>query len=218
MTDSASVLPPPAGRAQAASGTRSYRSWIWAGGVLVALGVIAVVGWIIYGVVEIDRTVDDMVRAREGTVTEFTLDSPRSWTVYVEPQSATVSGLRFSLIDEVGNRVEMRPYGGDPTYSVTGHSGRAIATVPLEVGVYQLVVDGSGPRSVAMGPSIGGRLVRIFVGSIVLGGLLIGGGAVLMIVGALRQSRARNRTYDRPAPSSWSTGEWQGTGRRGPAQ
>lgn len=218
MTDSASVLPPPAGRAQAASGTRSYRSWIWAGGVLVALGVIAVVGWIIYGVVEVDRTVDDMVRAREGTVTEFTLDSPRSWTVYVEPQSATVSGLRFSLIDEDGNRVEMRPYGGDLTYSVTGHSGRAIATVALEVGVYQLVVDGSGPRSVAMGPSIGGRLVRIFVGSIVLGVLLIGGGAVLMIVGALRQSRARNRTYDRPAPSPWSTGEWQGTGRRGPAQ
>ena len=218
MTDSASVLPPPAGRAQAASGTRSYRSWIWAGGVLVALGVIAVVGWIIYGVVEIDRTVDDMVRAREGAVTEFTLDSPRSWTVYVEPQSATVSGLRFSLIDEDGNRVEMRPYGGDLTYSVTGHSGRAIATVALEVGVYQLVVDGSGPRSVAMGPSIGGRLVRIFVGSIVLGVLLIGGGAVLMIVGALRQSRARNRTYDRPAPSPWSTGEWQGTGRRGPAQ
>jgi hypothetical protein len=186
--------------------------------VLVALGVIAVVGWIIYGVVEVDRTVDDMVRAREGTVTEFTLDSPRSWTVYVEPQSATVSGLRFSLIDEDGNRVEMRPYGGDLTYSVTGHSGRAIATVALEVGVYQLVVDGSGPRSVAMGPSIGGRLVRIFVGSIVLGVLLIGGGAVLMIVGALRQSRARNRTYDRPAPSPWSTGEWQGTGRRGPAQ
>ena len=218
MTDSASVLPPPAGRARAASGTRSYRSWIWAGGVLVALGVIAVVGWIIYGVVEVDRTVDDMVRAREGTVTEFTLDSPRSWTVYVEPQSATVSGVRFSLIDEDGNRVEMRPYGGDLTYSVTGHSGRAIATVALDVGVYQLVVDGSGPRSVAMGPSIGGRLVRIFVGSIVLGVLLIGGGAVLMIVGALRQSRARNRTYDRPAPSPWSTGEWQGTGRRGPAQ
>ena len=88
----------------------------------------------------------------------------------------------------------------------------------IDVASYQLVVDGSGPRSVAMGPSIGGRLVRIFVGSIVLGVLLIGGGAVLMIVGALRQNRARNRTYDRPAPSSWSTGEWQQTGPRGPAQ
>jgi len=174
----------------------------------------AIVGWIVYGVIEIDNTVDDMVRAREGTVTEFGLDSPQSWTVYVEPRSATVSGLRFSVVDGAGDRVEMQHYEGELTYSVTGHSGRAIATVALGSGDYQLVVDGSGPRSIAMGPSIGGRIVRMIVWSIVIGSLFIGGGAVLMIAGALRQSRARNRTSDRPPPSSWASGEWQGTRRR----
>ena len=71
------------------------------------------------------------------------------------------------------------------------------------------MVDGSGPRSIAMGPSIGGRIVRMIVWSIVIGSLFIGGGAALMIAGALRQSRARNRTSDHPPPSSWASGEWQ---------
>lgn len=139
--------PPPPGRPSAARvGTRSHRSWIWSGATLIVVGVVAVVVWIVYGVVSIDSTVDEMVRAREGAVTSFSLDGPRSWTVYVEPQSAGMSGLRFGIHDSVGERIEMQPYGGDVSYSVTGHSGRAVATVALAPGEYQLVVDGSGDR------------------------------------------------------------------------
>ncbi len=209
---SSSMLPAPPPRPVMAGPTRSFRSWIWTGGALIALGVLSVVGWIIYGVIEIDRTVDDFVRAREGTATEFTLASSRDWTVYVEPQSTTMSGLRFTLLDADGERVGLRPYGGDLSYSVTGHSGRAIGTVSLVAGDHQLLVEGSGPRAVAIGPSVGGRIVRIIVGSLAMGIPLIGGGATVMIVGALRQSRARNRSLTAPPPSQWSAGEWDRAG------
>lgn len=207
MTGSSAML--PAAPVDASTDVRRYRSWIWVGAALVVLGVLSVIGWIVYGVIDIDRTVDDMARAREGTAAEFSVESSRGWTVYVEPQSATMAGLRFTLLDHDGNRVEMRPYGGDLTYSVTGHSGRAIATVALEAGDYQLVVNGAGPRAIAMGPSVGGRIVTIIIGSVAIGGLLIGGGAVLLILGALRQSRARNRTRVAPQPSSSAGGEQQ---------
>jgi len=184
---------------------------------MIALGVVSIVTWIVYGVIEIDRTVDDMVRAPEGSVTEFTVDSPRSWTVYVEPQSASMGGLRFSIHDENGQRVDMGPYGGDLSYSVTGHSGRAVATVALPPGEYRLLVEGSGTRSVATGPSVGGRILRIVVGSVLIGVPLVGGGSVVLVLGALRQSRARNRAVGTPPPSSWSAGEWPTGGPGGPA-
>ena len=206
--------PPPPGAAAA----RSYRSWIWSGAILIVLGVIGIVGWVIYGVIDVDRTVDDMVRAREGTAVGFILDSDRDWTVYLEPQSADLSGLRFDLLDPVGDQVEMRPYGGRSTYSVTGHSGWAVATVALEAGEHQLVVDGSGSRWVAVGPSIAGRIGTIVIWSIVMGVVLIGGGAALAIVGALRQSRARNRRATPPPPSAWANGEWNSPGASRSAQ
>ncbi len=216
MTAPTSLLPAPP-QPPSASHRSTHRSWIWTGAILITLGVLSIIAWIIYGVIDIDRTVDDLVRTREGSATEFTLDSPRSWTVYVEPQSASLGGLRFSLLDGDGERIEMQPYGGDLSYSVTGHSGRAVATVSLGRGDHQLVVDGSGQRLVAIGPSVGGRIVRIFVGSLLIGLPLIGGGAVLVIVGALRQSRARNRAVGLPPPSTWATGDWTTNGPSGPA-
>ena len=210
-----SRLPPPG--SLVVERPRTYRSWIWAGAILIALGVLSIIAWIVYGVIEIDRTVDDMVRAPEGGVTEFAVESPRSWTVYVEPQSADLGGLRFSIHDQAGERVDMQPYGGDLSYSVTGHSGRAVATISLASGDHRLVVEGSGTRSVAIGSSVGGRIVWILVGSLLIGIPMIGGGSALLIVGALRQSRVRNRMATTPPPSAWSTGEWPTGGPGGSA-
>jgi hypothetical protein len=158
------------------------------------------------------------VRAREGTAVGFILDSDQDWTVYIEPQTATLSGLRFDLVDADGDQLEMRPYDGRSTYSVTGHSGWAVATVALEAGEHQLVVDGSGSRWVAVGPSVAGRIARMVVWSIAIGVGVIGGGAALTIVGALRHSRARNPRAASPPPSVWSRGEWNSPGPPGPAQ
>jgi hypothetical protein len=215
MSVPASTLPPPPSQRRRGAGPERYRSWIWAGAVLVVLGVASVIGCVVRGVIDIDRTVDSMVRTPEGSVVDFALDSPQDWTIYVEPQSATMTGLHFSVLDGAGERVELRDYDGDLTYSVTGHSGIAVATVTLAAGNHQLVVDGTGPRTVAIGPSVGGRILTIVLWSVVLGVLLIGGGAVLVIVGALRQSRAVNRRAVPPPRSSWSTGEWPDPGASG---
>lgn len=215
MSVPASTLPPPPSPRRLGTDPKSYRSWIWAGAGLIVLGVASIIGCVVRGVIDIDHTVDSMTRTREGSVLDFVLDSPRSWTIYVEPQSATLSGLHFSVLDQAGERAEIRDYDGDLTYSVTGHSGIAVATVALAAGDHQLVVDGTGSRTVAIGPSVGGRILRIVLWSIVLGVLLIGGGAVLVIVGALRQSRAGNRRAVPPPRSSWSAGEWHDPGASG---
>ena len=96
----------------------------------------------------------------------------------------------------------MRPYGGDLSYSVTGHSGRAVSTIAIGPGEYRLVVEGSGSRSVAMGPSVGGRILRIVIGSLMIGVPLVGGGSVILVLGALRQSRGPEPVLRPAAPVS----------------
>ena len=57
MKEHSSVLPapPPPPAPPGAAAARAYRSWIWSGAVMIGLGVVSIIGWVIYGVIDIDR-------------------------------------------------------------------------------------------------------------------------------------------------------------------
>jgi len=181
--------------------------------VSVVVGIVAVVAWTGVQFFEMSQTVDGFVRADPGQSTEFIVDTPVAWTVFVEPDKASLTGVRFRIRDvDAGSDIAMQPYGGTFSYGFPSHTGRAVATVALQPGTYSLEVEGSG-LNLAVGESPAGRVAWMLVGGLVIGlPLVIGGGAVA-VVSALRQSRGRNRRATRPPESAWATGEWPDGGR-----
>jgi len=191
------------------SGRRgSLQAWIWAGGVSVIVGIFAVVAWTGVQFFEMSRMVDDLVRAEPGLPTEFSIDEPVGWTVFVEPDKASLNGVRFRIRNvETNTDVVMSPYGGTFSYGFPDHTGRAVATVALRKGTYSLEVDGSG-LSLAVGASPAARVAWMIIGGIAIGLPLVIGGGTVAVVSALRQSRHRNRRSAPPPASTWATGEW----------
>ena len=177
------------------------------------LGIIAVIAWVGYQFYEMSSEVDGFVRSGSGQPPEFVVQQRVDWTVFVEPQAASLTGVRFQIWDNVaGRRVEMSSYDGSFSYGFPDHSGRAVATVALDPGTYSIQVEGEGVI-LALGPSPAHRVVRMIVGGLLVGVPLVIGGATTAIVAALRQSRRRNRNSSRPPPSGWSSGEWPTAGR-----
>ncbi len=177
------------------------------------MGIIAVVAWVGYQFYEMSAEVDNFVRSGADQPAEFVIDEPVNWTVFVEPQSASLIGVRFQIWDvNAGRRVEMRTYDGSFSYGFPDHSGRTVATVALEPGTYSIQVEGSG-LNLAIGPSPAHRVVRMLVVGLLIGVPLVIGGLATAAMAALAQSRRRNRSVPRPPPSQWSAGEWPGGGR-----
>ncbi len=177
------------------------------------VGIIVVVAWVGFQFVRMSDEVDNFVRSGPDQASEFVVDHRVDWTVFVEPDRASLTGVRFRIWDvDASREVTMRPYGGSFSYGFMSHSGRAIATVSLEPGTYSLQVDGSG-LDLALGPSPASRTVWMILGGLVIGVPMVIGGAVLATVSALRESRRRNRMAAMPPVSTWSAGEWPGSGR-----
>jgi hypothetical protein len=92
-----------------------------------------------------------------------------------------------------GAPVTVEPYGGSLTYSFSDRDGSAAGTVtPTRAGPYAVRTD--GPRAiganVAFGRSLAWPIARVLVGTFAIGGLLLAAGIVLIIVTAVRRSRA----------------------------
>jgi len=187
--------------------------YIWAGGIAAVIGIIVVVAWVGYQFYEMSAEVDDFVRSGANQPPEFVIDQPVNWTVFVEPQSASLTGVRFQIWDvNAGRRVDMQSSNSSFSYGFPDHSGRSVATVALETGTYSIQVEGNG-LNLALGPSPAHRVVRMLVVGLLLGVPLVLGGIVTAAVAALAQSRRRNRNASRPPPSEWSAGEWPSPGR-----
>ena len=94
-----------------------------------------------------------------------------------------------------GASLPIAPYGGSLTYTASGRDGSAVATVtPSGAGEYVVRTDGDpGPTgaTVALGRSLAGPLLRWVLGTFAIGGLVAGSGVILLVVTAIRRSRAR---------------------------
>lgn len=177
------------------------------------IGIISVVAWVGYQFFEMAIEVDNFVRSGADQPPEFVVNQPVNWTVFVEPQDASLTGVRFQIWDvDAARRVDMQSYDGTFSYGFPNHSGRAVSTVALESGTYAIQVDGGGVN-LALGRSPAHRVLKMIVGGLLVGVPLVIGGTTTAVVAGLRQSRRKNRKASRPPPSDWSSGEWPTGGR-----
>jgi hypothetical protein len=113
--------------------------------------------------------------------------------------------VEILVVDPGGDGVlALDDYSGSLTYSVSGHSGSAVATVtPPRAGTYELraatTADPAAGFEVAMGESIGGRIVGTILGAFAIGGGLLAAGIALIVTTAVRR---RRRAAPPPPPFS----------------
>ena len=174
------------------------KTGIWLGALLIVAGVVGALAFGVLSFKAMDRQVDDFQRVPvpgQGTVR---LDD-RKYVVYLESPDGDerLDTFEVFVLDPRTNQpLPIGGYSSKVTYSLGGHAGRARATVtPPAPGSYDVRVAAAGdPASVvALGPSIGGRIVRMVVGTLLIGGLLGGSGLALLITTSVRRSRAKKR-------------------------
>ena len=177
------------------------RVWYGVGGTLAVVGIAVAIAWVVVGLRGFARQVDDFQRVDVGDEGEVTLSEAGGYTIYYEGPGANDSEAD---IPEINVAVEgpgvddsaLDDYDTELTYSVGGHEGRAVLTLRVEEpGTYLLRVssEDDAEGEVAIGPSVGGRLVRSLVGAVVIGLWSVGGAIGIILVTALRRRDARRR-------------------------
>lgn len=190
----------------------SLRARIWVG-IGLALAGIAIGGGLFVAVfLQINDDVGELHRFgfRADGGSYVVVESVRA-TLFVEPQSRTMSGVRYEVIDVVtGEVVGLRSAGGSFSYDFPAGSGRSVAAVDLEPGEYVVDVR-PADVTVAIGPSPAPSFGD-FLRGVLLGAPLVLIGGTLALVSAIRQTRSRNRevgsTLPPPGSSPWATGTW----------
>jgi hypothetical protein len=171
------------------------RAGYWIGGGLVAAGVLGAVLWFVTSLVRLDREVDDFQRVPIPGEATVQLEA-RKYVVYYESSTAeeVVPPFRIAIADaRTGTPLAIESYDNSLTYAGFGHEGSAQATVtPARAGAYTVRTDDgqAGGASVAFGRSLSWPIVRAIIGTFAIGGLLAGSGVVLLVVTAVRRSRA----------------------------
>lgn len=185
------------------------RAGYWIGVGLIVVGVAGALLWGVLGFTRMGDTVDDFARAPAPGSARVELEA-RKYIVYVEGPGV---GRDFSppmeilIVDPGADGVlPLADYSGSLTYSMSGHSGSAVATVtPPRAGVYDVraatTADPSGGFEVALGESIGGRIVSTILGALAIGGLGVAAGVALIVTTGVRRKRRRAAA---PPPSSSS--------------
>jgi hypothetical protein len=172
------------------------RAGYWIGGFLIVAAVLGAVAWGVLSFLSIGDRVDGFARAPAPGSARVSLEAHK-YIVYVEGPGVGEDfspPVQFQVVDSDGDGVlPLADYGGSLTYSMSGHSGRAEATVtPSRAGTYVLRTATSDPGAgygVALGESIGGRIVRTILGAFGIGGLGIAAGVGLIVTTGLRRRR-----------------------------
>lgn len=185
------------------------RAGYWIGGGLILAAVVAGVLWVVLSFVGIAGTLDDFVRVQAPGSQEVQLEQ-RKYVVYFEGPGA---GEDYAPPIEVSIRdardespLALAGYSGSLTYSIGGHSGTARATVtPPRAGRYVVSAattqEPSAGLEVALGESIGGKILRAILGALAIGGLLLVAGILLVVRTAVkRRRRPPPAAADAPAP------------------
>jgi len=183
------------------------RAGYWIGGALIVVGVAGAILWGVLSFAGMGETVDDFERAPAPGTARVELEA-RKYIVYVEGPGV---GRDFAPPMEIlitgpgaGGVLPLAGYSGSLTYSMSGHSGSAVATVtPPRAGTYELraatTADPSAGFEVALGESIGGRILRTILGAFAIGGGLLAAGIALIVTTGVRRKR---RAAPPPPPSS----------------
>lgn len=179
----------------------------WIGGGLIVAAVAGAILWGVLSFVAIGDTLDDFLRVPAPGSQEVQLE-PRKYIVYFEGPGAGedyTPPIEVSVRDARNEQpVGLSGYGAELTYSIGGHSGTAQATVtPPRAGRYIVSAattqEPSAGLEVALGESIGGKIVRAILGAFAIGGLLLVAGIILIV---MTVAKRRRRPPPPPAPDA----------------
>ena len=176
------------------------RAGYWIGGGLIVAGVVGAILWGVLSFVG-DRRHGRRLRARaRPRARRASSCEARKYIVYLEGPGADrdfAPPVEFLVVDPAGDRaLPVAEYSASLTYSMSGHSGRAAGTVtPTRAGVYELraatTASPSAGFAVALGDSIGGRIVRTILGAFAIGGVLLAAGIALLVTTGVRRGKRR---------------------------
>jgi hypothetical protein len=167
----------------------------WVGAALILAGVLGAVAWFAVGMVRFSHSVDGLGRVSVPGSAVLALEEGRQSVYYEGPggEDADVPPLRLRVAPAGGGApLDVGPHSGSVSYSMSGHAGRSVAGfgVPRD-GRYRVSVDGPEVGAqIAVGPGLGGRIVRAIVGGFAI--LLLGGigGSGLIVLTSVRRARA----------------------------
>ncbi len=193
------------------AGAGPSRVWYWVGGALVVIGMVAGVLWGFLGFVSLSDDVKRFERVPADGGGEVTLANDGGYTIYYESSSGNVvedlPGGQVTLVPaDGGEPVALDDYGGRLTYDFGGHAGQALFTFEIDrPGRYAVESTSEGQGDLAVGPGVGGRLVRTVVGAVLLalGGVIVG--AIMLIVTAVARHNAGRQTGSPGSPPPGAT-------------
>ena len=168
----------------------------WIGGGLIVCAIAGAILWAVLGIARIVSTIDDFQHVQIPASQNVRLEA-RKYVIYVEGPGADDSPppVRISVTDErTQTPVSVRGYSSDVTYSFNT-TGSAQATVePPRAGTYRVRTASSQPGyQLAIGESVGGKIVSAVVGAFVVGGVLGIAGVALLVSTGVRRSRRRQQ-------------------------
>jgi hypothetical protein len=184
------------------------RAGYWIGGVLVAAGVVGAVLWFVGSLMSLSDDVDGFERAPLPGEATVQLEA-RKYVLYYEGSRAdeAVPAFTVAIADaRTGAPLQLEDYGSSLTYSFSGHEGSAQATVtPARAGAYRVRTTGGrgvSGEGVALGHSLAWPILRGILGTFAIAALGIACGVILIVVTAIRRSRAARGTVD-PQSGTW---------------
>lgn len=171
------------------------RAGYWIGGGLIVGAVVGAILWGVLSFVSIGNTLDDFARVQAPGSRAVALEA-RKYVVYFEGPGAGedyTPPIEVTIRDARNEQpLGIADYGGSLTYSIGGHSGTAQATVtPARAGRYVVSAattqEPSAGLEVALGESVGGKIVRAILGAFAIGGLLLVAGIILIVMTVARR-------------------------------
>jgi hypothetical protein len=181
------------------------RAGYWIGGGLVAAGVLGAVLWFVGSLMRLSDEVDGFQRVAIPGEATVQLDAHKH-VLYYEASGAeeAVPGFTIEIADaRTGAPLGIATYENSLTYSFSDHEGSAQATVtPARARQYRVRTNGGGPKSdetLALGRSLAWPILRGILGTFAIAALMVGSGAILLVITGIRRSRAaRATTADGP--------------------
>jgi hypothetical protein len=174
---------------------------------LVAFAVTGAIVWVVLAFGRIASTVDDFQRVPIPGREDVRLEAHK-YVIYIEgPRADQAVPLVNIAITKPGSSTRppvLRAYGGSLTYSFD-RTGSAQATVtPSRAGVYRVRTtggDAAGSFQLALGESVGGKIVSAVTGALVIGAVFGIAGIVLLIRTRRRRRAAPPQSSPSPATS-----------------
>jgi len=180
------------------SGPGPSKAGYWVGAAVVVVGVVGAILWGVLGFLSFGEAVDGFQRVPANGRSEVTFTRTGGYVIYYEGPGADVGDIpagEASLTPDGSDEpVSLETYASSLSYSYGDHAGQAVLTFDIEQpGTYVLDSTSDGDGDLAVGRSIGGKLVSTVVGAFALGGLGVVVGAIVLIVTFVRRRNARPR-------------------------